>query len=161
MNFENFSIHYFVNQDESGEAWNENGVLVPKYGGGEEVTLKSLEYHQDYQPGTRHASGAVIKMASEDDEFRIELTPKWSFYMKGLGYGHETFRHGSYHGALDVLRERLVLSDMGPENLHIQAMCDVVLTTKQGQEKGQGVLEQLVIGPHAPSGFFGMMDFAS
>ena len=51
MNFENFSIHYFVNQDESGEAWNENGVLVPKYGGGDEVTLKSLEYHQDYQPG--------------------------------------------------------------------------------------------------------------
>ena len=48
--------------------------------------------------------------------------------MKGLGYGHETFRHGSYHGPLDVLRERLVLSDMGPENLHIQAMCDVVLT---------------------------------
>ena len=42
MNFENFSIHYFVNQDESGEAWNENGVLVPKYGGGDEVTLKSL-----------------------------------------------------------------------------------------------------------------------
>lgn len=161
MNFENFSIHYFVNQDESGEAWNENGVLVPKYGGGDEVTLKSLEYHQDYQSGTRHASGAVIKMASEDDEFRIELTPKWSFYMKGLGYGHETFRHGSYHGALDVLRERLVLSDMGPENLHIQAMCDVVLTTKRGQEKGQGVLEQLVIGPHAPSGFSGMMDFAS
>ena len=39
-------------------------------------------------------------------------------------------------------------------------MCDVVLTTKQGQEKGQGVLEQLVIGP-APSGFAGMMDFAS
>ncbi|MGB1737810.1 MAG: hypothetical protein ACPHE1_06675, partial [Pseudomonadales bacterium] len=107
------------------------------------------------------ASRAVINMASEGDEFRIELTPKWSFYMKGLGYGHETFRHGSYHGALDVLRERLVLSDMGPENLHIQAMCDVVLTTKRGQEKGQGVLEQLVIGPHAPSGFSGMMDFAS
>ena len=42
MNFENFSIHYFVNQDESGEAWNENGVLVPKYGGGDEVTLSLL-----------------------------------------------------------------------------------------------------------------------
>ena len=81
--------------------------------------------------------------------------------MKGLGYGHETFRHGSYHGPLDVLRERLVLSDMGPENLHIQAMCDVVLSSNQGQEIGQGVLEQLVIGPHAPSGFAGMMDFAS
>ena len=147
-------------RDETGSAWNENGVFVPKFGGGDEVTLNALEYEQQYQVGTRHASEATIRMASEDDQFEIRLQPKWSFYMKGIGYGHESFRHGSYHGELDVLRERYVLSELGPENLHIQAMCDIRLTSSTGTQKGQGVLEQLVIGPHAPSGFTDVMDFA-
>lgn len=161
MNFKDFSIHYFVNQDEHGAAWNENGVLVPKFGGGEEVTLHGLEYEQAYQSGTRHAREATIRMASKTDHYEIKLLPKWSFYMKGIGYGHASFRHGSYHGELDVLRERYVLSEVGPENLHIQAMCDIELTSSRGTERGQGVLEQLVIGPHAPSGFSEVMDFAS
>ena len=52
------------------------------------------------------------------------------------------------------------LNAVSPENIHVQAMCDAMLTTSKGQEQGQGVLEQLVIGPHAPSGFTELMDFA-
>ena len=59
-----------------------------------------------------------------------------------------------------VIRERYELNAVSPENIHVQAMCDAILTTSKGQEQGQGVLEQLVIGPHAPSGFTELMDFA-
>ena len=47
---------------------------------------------------------------------------------------------------------------MGPEHLHIQAMCDVELVTPQKTYSGQGVLEQLIVGPHEPSGFKDVMD---
>ena len=98
--------------------------------------------------------------AADGETYQIELQPKWNFYMKGLGYGHPTHRHGGYHGDLSVIRERYELNAVSPENIHVQAMCDAILTTSKGQEQGQGVLEQLVIGPHAPSGFIELIDFA-
>jgi hypothetical protein len=52
------------------------------------------------------------------------------------------------------------VADVDPTDLHIQAMCDVALTTDRGEFKGQGVLEQLIFGPHAPSGFKDLMDMA-
>ena len=64
------------------------------------------------------------------------------------------------HGDLSVIRERYALSEVSPDNIHVQAMCEAVLTTSKGEEHGQGVLEQLVIGPHAPSGFTELLDFA-
>ena len=161
LNFKDFSIHYFVNQDAAGDAWNENAVLIPKALGEPEIKMKHFGYEQDYEPGTRFAKNARIHMTSADGEtYQIELQPKWNFYMKGLGYGHPTHRHGGYHGDLSVIRERYELNAVSPENIHVQAMCDAMLTTSKGQEQGQGVLEQLVIGPHAPSGFTELMDFA-
>jgi hypothetical protein len=162
MNFEDFSIHYFVNQDEAGDAWNENAVLIPKLGGGPERQMKSYSYDCCYESGTRFASSALIKMVdAAGDFYEIEMRPQWNFYMKGLGYGHETHRHGSYHGALSVIREQYSTESVTPDNIHVQAFCDVTLKTGKGESQGKGVLEQLVIGPHQPSGFSELMDFAS
>jgi hypothetical protein len=48
-----------------------------------------------------------------------------------------------------------------PHHLHIQALCDVSCRDDEGRvHQGRGVLEQLVVGPHAPSGFMSMSDFA-
>jgi hypothetical protein len=48
-----------------------------------------------------------------------------------------------------------------PHHLHIQALSEVVYTGPDGRaHAGRGVLEQLALGPHAPSGFQGMLDFA-
>ena len=80
--------------------------------------------------------------------------------MKGIGYGHSHFAHGSYHGELETGFDEFRLSEVDATNIHIQAMCDVLLTTPNGEYKGQGVLEQLIIGPHAPSGFVDFMDMA-
>lgn len=161
MNFRDFSLHFFVNEDEQGNPWNENAVLIPKFGGGPEEVMIEREYKQTYLSGTRYAKTANLQLTRPcGRQLSIDLVPKWHFFMKGIGYGHETFRHGGYQGELATHRESYVLDEVGPENIHIQAMCDVTLTSEGQQEHGQGVIEQLVIGPHLPSGFSELLDFA-
>jgi hypothetical protein len=46
-----------------------------------------------------------------------------------------------------------------PPHLHIQAFVEAKLTLPDGSTRdGAGVLEQLIIGPHAPSGFADILD---
>ena len=49
------------------------------------------------------------------------------------------------------------LDPMDPRHLHVQQLC----RARTGAGEGLGVLEQLVIGPHAPSGFTSILDPAS
>ena len=90
--------------------------------------------------------------------------PLYNFYMLGLGYGHPKWAHGLNHGEEAVEREDIVLRDVDvrlPHHLHIQALCDVSCRDDEGRvHQGRGVLEQLVVGPHAPSGFTSALDFA-
>jgi hypothetical protein len=84
--------------------------------------------------------------------------------MMGLGYTHPKWSHGLLHGELTVEREDIVLAEVNPQlpfNLHVQALSYVTFTDAAGKvRKGRGVLEQLVMGPHAPSGFKAILDFA-
>ena len=91
----------------------------------------------------------------------IEFTPHWNFYMSGLGYGHPEWGHGLYHGELAVGYDSFATDDMAPAdpgNLHIQAFGTATLEGPDGTHTGAGVLEQLIIGPHAPSGFESLFD---
>ena len=45
-----------------------------------------------------------------------------------------------------------------PPFLHIQAICDFEMQESESIKKGIGALEQLLIGPHSPSGFGGLLD---
>ena len=81
--------------------------------------------------------------------------------MKGVGYGHPEFSHGSFHGEFDSTYEEYALADVDDaKTLHIQAISDVSMSGDLGAREGRGVLEQLIIGPHAPSGFSQLMDMA-
>jgi len=161
LNFDDFSTHYFVNEDAAGEAWNSNGLVIPLIGGREPEVMKSWSSRMTFKPGTRHAAAAEIDFVSASGgEWHFELIPRWHFYMRGIGYTHEHFRHGTYHGELETGYDEFAVADVEPTDLHIQAMCDVKLTTPQGEFAGQGVLEQLIFGPHAPSGFTDMLDMA-
>jgi len=160
MNFDKFSAHYFVNEDAMGNVWNRNGMITPSTGG-EAQQMQLATSKLQFQSGTRHASAAeIIFTKTSGEEVSFNMSPKWNFYMKGIGYGHEHFSHGSYHGELETGYDEFTSADVSPENIHIQAMCDVVFTSDKGEIKGQGVLEQLIVGPHSPSGFSDVMDFA-
>jgi hypothetical protein len=77
--------------------------------------------------------------------------------MRGIGYGHPHFSHGSNHGELEVGGESIPLADFPPleaSSIHVQTLCRV----RMGDKAGVGVLEQLAVGPHEPSGLAGLLD---
>jgi hypothetical protein len=65
------------------------------------------------------------------------------------------------HGELEVAHDSIDLTtvnDNDPAYMHIQAMAETVLIHEGEEIRGRGVVEQLFIGPHAPSGLSGLFD---
>jgi hypothetical protein len=85
--------------------------------------------------------------------------------MSGLGYMHPEWGHGRYRGELSVgydAFETAKVNESEMHFLHVQAFSHATLTGPNGlKRKGRGVLEQLIIGPHRPSGFTGLKDGAA
>lgn len=123
-----------------------------------DTRMFTADHRVTYHPGTRLAASAEIDLVRLDRSVRtITLEPRLTFQMKGLGYGHPTWRQGMWKGELEVGSEIYEPNDIDPlrpENLHVQQ----IVTASDGERTGIGVLEQIVIGPHAPSGLTGMLD---
>ncbi|HEY5071947.1 MAG TPA: hypothetical protein VII63_07950 [Caulobacteraceae bacterium] len=166
-NFASGSFFFHSNEDGAGLPWNRRAVWARE--GADAASLHEIDNAKitiDWKRGTRHARRAVV--AFEDAHGRREITfePDYEFLMLGLGYGHPKWAHGLAHGELEVEREDLDLAKCDrrlAKHLHVQALCKVVYRDDAGgaEEVGRGVLEQLVIGPHAPSGFSETLDFAT
>lgn len=113
-----------------------------------------------YHPNTRLASHADIDLVELDDGVRtMSLEPILKFQMKGLGYGHPEWRHGSWKGDLAIGHDTFdpnQLDNLAPENIHVQQ----VVKASDGEREGVGVLEQIVIGPYKPAGFKDFLDGA-
>lgn len=158
VNFDDLCTHFDVNEYADGTRWHEEGKIAAVGGAPEDAA--EVAYRMQFQKGTRHARSAEITLrAKSGEEHRIELEPLYNFYMLGIGYGHPTWGHGMYVGENVVSGESWNLADIDPAiptNLHIQAVCKARL----GARRGIGILEQLIIGPHAPSGFEQFLDLA-
>lgn len=158
FNFEDRAVFFHSNDDETGKAWNRRGV-IDVFGRGKtefEHPAISTRYHA----GTRRIASAEVTFA--DDGPALSITPTGAhFYMSGLGYTHPSWGHGRDHGdletAYDVIDARSI-DDNLPGQLHIQALARAVLRDGGRELKGAGVLEQFLIGPHAPSGFKSVLD---
>lgn len=158
VNFEDLCTHFDVNEYADGSRWHEAG-LIAAVGGPPEVATR-VDYRIEFRKGTRHAGRAEIDLTARGGEqHRIELRPLYEFFMIGIGYGHPTWGHGMYVGDDAVGGESWALAEVDPAvpaHLHVQAVCQARL----GDRRGIGILEQLVIGPHAPSGFREILDMA-
>jgi hypothetical protein len=156
VNFEDVCTHFDVNEEADGTRWHEAGIVAPLDGPAE--TMQSVAHRIEYRSGTRHAERAEVRLRRKSgEELRIDLEPLYDFSMVGLGYQHPQWGHGMYVGENEVGGESWALSDVDPAAplyLHVQAVC----RASMGKRKGIGVLEQLVIGPHAPSGFKDLLD---
>lgn len=162
LNFDDRITLFHVNDDEHGESWNINAVMCG-LDGAEPEEMAKCRAEVQYVPGSRHARSATLFFEHrKGGTTRIDLTPKWNFYMLGLGYGNPEWGHGAYKGPLAVGFESFRLDDIKsyvPPHLHIQAFVTAKMTLPDGQTReGAGILEQLIAGPHAPSGFKGAMD---
>ena len=161
-NFESASLFFHSNDDAAGLPWNRRAVWAP-----DNAPLQEIEHTTalvNWKSGTRHATSATVTLGEGSQRLEATFTPIYNFFMLGLGYGHPKWAHGLNHGELAVEREDIVLAEVDvrqQQHLHVQALCDVTCRDAEGRvHRGRGVLEQLALGPHAPSGFKSTLDFA-
>jgi hypothetical protein len=159
--FPDGDLFFHTNDDEHGRPWNRRAVWAPLGSGRDGASdFEAVSYAVDWRPGSRHATTATLSLPNGD----LTVEPQAEFFMLGLGYGHPVWGHGLNHGRLKIEREDFVLTDLDralPFHLHIQALSKVTWRGSDGRTRiGRGVFEQLVLGPHAPSGFSGVLDMA-
>ncbi|MBO9706906.1 MAG: hypothetical protein J7521_01735 [Caulobacter sp.] len=156
-------LFFHTNDDEHGRPWNRRAVWAPLGSGHDQATeFETAGYGVDWRSGTRHATAARLSLP---DGGEVTIAPTAEFFMLGLGYGHPVWGHGLNHGAaVKVEREDLDLASLDrtlPFHLHVQALSTVTWRAADGTTRvGRGVFEQLALGPHAPSGFAGVLDMA-
>jgi len=164
--FEDGSLFFHTNDDAEGEPWNRRAVWAPDGAGTDrQHHFERSDCEIQWRSGSRNASAALLRLWDKAGVTSVQFTPIYDFRMLGLGYGHPKWGHGLAHGELAVEREDFHLDEVDPamvHHLHVQALCHVQMRSPDGRERhGRGLLEQLVIGPHAPSGFKSFLDMAS
>jgi hypothetical protein len=159
LHFDDLCTHFDVVEDGEGRVENANGSTVAiiadpadeviDYGEGIATKMESVSHRIRWRPGTRFRG----------DERVIALEPMLTFQMLGLGYLHPEWGHGLWKGEEVVGCEQWKLADLDPldpRHIHVQELC----RARMGEREGIGILEQLVIGPHQPSGFEELFDGA-
>ncbi len=126
-------------------------------------TWRSCGSQLDFKSGTRHAKHAVIE-ARDPQRQRVAAR---SLRRNSIS----TCRASATcipNGGMAITRARIAMgydtydlasvNENDPRFLHVQAFVTARLSGPDGERVGAGVLEQLIIGPHAPSGFKDILD---
>jgi hypothetical protein len=163
LNFDDAVFLYDVNQDASGETWHQ-GAFLGGLGDVDAETMASSSSRIVFKPGTRHAKSAELRLRRKSgSDVEIQLEPSYRFSMSGIGYFHPEWGHGVYTGedrtGYDVY-ELASVDETQPLHLHVQAFCRARLRENGRTKDGVGVLEQLILGPHEPSGLRELLDGA-
>jgi hypothetical protein len=166
INFERFSTHFDVNEYSDGKRWHESAFVAPiataTVAAPPAEAMRDIEYEIAWRPGTRTATGCTLRFVPwEGKASTIELEPLFEFHMAGLGYLHPEWGHGVWKGELAVGGERwsLPVDDVPAlDRLHVQSIVRATTSGGVGEHSGLGVLEQLAIGRHTPTGLEGLTD---
>jgi hypothetical protein len=157
VNFDSYATHFDVNEFADGRRWHEVGFVIPD-GDAQAVPSSGVEFDVEWRSGTRWARRFSLHLHQPDGNTKtLEFEPMYEFQMKGIGYFNPDWGHGHWKGELAVGAESWDLpveAPCRPDHLHIQAMCKV----RCGSDEGLGILEQLAIGPHEPTGLSGAFD---
>jgi len=161
FNFENHASFFHSNEDGEGLPWNRRGV-VDDFGNKQ---TGAMDYDGAHQRLSYVAGSRLVKDVSVDygaDALKLAVTPTSRiFYMSGLGYMHPKWGHGMDHGPLDTAYDSIDLANVPAHDmlyLHVQAFAAAQLSSAGQSFAGRGVVEQMFIGPHAPSGLSGLLD---
>lgn len=165
LNFDFGGTLFHRNETETGEAWNADAVKVPLASSGLDSQHWAYQSHQiTMSSGTRHPQSVDILLKDkQQQDVIIKLKTRYNYYMNGMGYTHPEWGHGHYKGELATGYDEFALASVDPtlfHNLHVQSYVDATLTTAEGSFNGRGIFEQLIIGPHQPSGFTQILDMA-
>jgi hypothetical protein len=167
INFGTFATHFDVNEYFDGKRWHESAFVAPLVAGAETPApeaMRDVDYAIEWRPGTRTAETFAVTFTPWTGEpSTIRLEPLFEFHMSGLGYLHPDWSHGVWKGELAVGGERwdLPVDDpVAPHLLHVQSVVRATTSGAVGEHSGIGVLEQLAIGRHTPTGLEGVFDGA-
>lgn len=169
LQWDDHITHAFFFDGMNGEALVREGAVAPLFDSEADIPdeLDAVATHMatavhrvDYQPGTRWARHAELDLIDLYGNVRtIEMEPLLRFQFKGLGYGHREWGQGMWKGELEIGGESfdpLALDPLAPDNIHVQQ----VVRVTDGERSGIGALEQILVGPYAPSGFTEFLDGA-
>lgn len=160
LHFDGFCTHLALFERSNGERWLEQALIVPLLGkGGEPEHLGHTEVSIDWMEGTREMAFARLGPHHKDGSplDPIIFDRILTFRMRGIGYMHPEYAHGTNHGEIQVGSESIRsdgFAPLEPSSIHVQTLCRV----RFGKNEGIGVLEQLAVGPHEPSGLTGILD---
>jgi len=161
LNFENHCLYFHSNDHADGSAWNRSALLIDLKSGAQ-VKLSAPEARLIYRKGSRRVEQAILSGNGPDGRVEVRLLGGADFHMHGIGYSHPKYAHGAWRGALDVQAERFDAAGADATmagNAHVQSLVSAELHLPDGSiHAGRGVLEQLFIGPHKPSGFTDLFD---
>lgn len=161
LQFDDAVTLFHVNTDAEGRAWARHASVVPRDDGSAVDVWPEPSCDLTFRPGTRHAAGAELHLRGAGaDGVEIQLEPILDFYMSGLGYLHPEWGHGLDHDGAAIARDRIVVAEADPNDplhLHVQALCRATLRRDGKREEGIGILEQLILGRHEPSGLRGLL----
>jgi len=150
VHWEDHCTHFGVFEDETGHRLHSDGAIVPAHRSPDEIP-GVMDPEIRYVPGTRRAQSARISLIERSGERHdVELEPLICFRMKGIGYMHPEWGHGRWKGEMAIGGESWRTADLNElalENIHIQQ----VMRARSEGRQGLGVLEQICLGPHAPS----------
>ena len=155
--FDDRVVHFHTNDDAHGNGWNRQCVLVPTDGGAP-CHLSQPRVHVKYAAGSRQVARArVCGTLADGRSATLALECGERVYMQGAGYHHPEWGHGRYHGEFAVHGEMRDCRALDPNDfaqVHLQSLTRATLTVDgEPVRNGHGVLEQMLLGPHAASGW--------
>jgi len=169
LNFDDRCTYIALFDDAEGTKFYQHSLIAPVRAsasdpvldpGGIATLMHETDFTIDYQPGTRRARTATMTLHPHGKgavPHEITFETLYTFQMAGISYSHPEWAHGTWKGELAIGADEWLLADIDPlagQNLHIQNFCRVTLDGAPGW----GVLEQIAIGPHHPTGLTGMLD---
>ncbi len=170
LHFDGFCTHFLTREMPDGHAQELSASIVKTYGDNEEVPKEVTEADEEmmatarhrivWRSGTRWPERATLDLVTRvGAERHLELEPILRFQMMGIGYQHPEWGHAMWRDELDTGYESWKLDEVEPDEyctIHVHN----VVRARMGEETGIGILETLVFGRHAPSGFKDLFDGA-
>jgi len=164
LHFDDRCTHLARFEYADGTPWMSTSLVLPLLKDDEEPwgnesvgDAVEASYDLRWQRGRREMEAFTLHLGEGARREDIEFEPLTSFRMRGIGYGHPEWAHGSAHGPLAVSGEAIGVTEFdftNPSTLHVQTVCRV----RSGDDVGIGVLEQIAIGEHHPTGLRGIID---
>ena len=158
--FQDFTTQFHFVDDSEGNLVNGHAVLQYR-NKKEKETFSDLEKSVEYFEGSRRVKSLIINALDKNkDKVNLQITPQKRVFMCGLGYMHQEWGHGHFKGENERTYDTYNLDEdpHDPPFLHIQSISDITFSRKKETYVGSCILEELILGPHKPSGFEDLFD---